>query len=226
MAIKTGIYRHVVLFQFNEGVPEATIQSIEAAFRALSAPNCPSSRTSSGPRIPASRISSEGFTHCFIVTFADAQGRDVLPAAPGAHGVLHEVSGPESQEGLRRRFRCQRLSAERQACEANQNKAFEAYPRSAVPRAFPARQAEEIAFPCAFQPCRTRNRPSRCANSSHPRNCRTVGGLQARCAQRVQCPPLNAARHRHTARSPTPDRPHVSCPRNPRLLQRSPLQRL
>jgi len=35
MGMKTDIYRHVVLFQFNDDVPDATVQSIEAAFRAL-----------------------------------------------------------------------------------------------------------------------------------------------------------------------------------------------
>ena len=81
MAIKTGIYRHVVLFQFKDGVPEAIVQSIEAAFRAFCA-ELPFVKDFEWGRNSSVEDLNEGFTHCFIVTFADAQGRDAYLPHP------------------------------------------------------------------------------------------------------------------------------------------------
>lgn len=86
MGIKTGIYRHVVLFQFKDGVPEATVQSIEAAFRAFCA-ELPFVKDFEWGRNSSVEDLNDGFTHCFIVTFADAQDRDAYLPHP-AHAAF------------------------------------------------------------------------------------------------------------------------------------------
>jgi len=81
MGTKTNTYRHVVLFQFNDDVPEATVQSIEAAFRAFCAEQ-PFVTDFEWGRNSSIENLNDGFTHCFIVTFADAKGRDTYLPHP------------------------------------------------------------------------------------------------------------------------------------------------
>ena len=83
------LLRHVVLFQFKDGTPDAKVRAIEDAFRALPA------------RIEAMRDfewgtdvsvegKADGFTHCFFVTFASAADRDAYLPHPDhtAFGAL------------------------------------------------------------------------------------------------------------------------------------------
>lgn len=81
MSIKTNTYRHVVLFQFNDDVPEATVQSIESAFRAFCA-ELPFVIDFEWGRNSSVENLNDGFTHCFIVTFADSKGRDAYLPHP------------------------------------------------------------------------------------------------------------------------------------------------
>ncbi len=81
MAEKKSVYRHVVLFQFNETTPQATVESIEGAFRELCA-SLPFVKDFEWGRNSSPEQLNDGFTHCFIVTFADELGRDqYLPHA-------------------------------------------------------------------------------------------------------------------------------------------------
>lgn len=81
MGLKTNIYRHVVLFQFNDDTPEQTVLAIEAAFRALCA-ELPFVTDFEWGRNSSTESLNDGFTHCFIVTFANAQGRDAYLPHP------------------------------------------------------------------------------------------------------------------------------------------------
>ena len=81
MGLKTSIYRHVVLFQFNDDTTDETVQAIEAAFGKFCSElsfviDFEWGRNSSTESL------NDGFTHCFIVTFADAQGRDAYLPHP------------------------------------------------------------------------------------------------------------------------------------------------
>lgn len=79
-----GVMRHVVLFRFKPGTTPEQIKTLEDAFAGLP------------QRIPSilgyewgTNVSPEshdqGYTHCFLVTFADAAGRDAYLPHP-AHG--------------------------------------------------------------------------------------------------------------------------------------------
>ena len=65
----SGPYRHVVLFKFKPGIPEETVRGIEAAFRALST-EVPFVAGFEWGRNSSPEGLDQGFTHCFIVTFA------------------------------------------------------------------------------------------------------------------------------------------------------------
>lgn len=76
-----GPLRHVVMFRFKEGTPPEKIREIETAFAAL--PSKVDTITDYEWGINDSPEGlADGFTHCFLVTFADAKGRDAyLPHA-------------------------------------------------------------------------------------------------------------------------------------------------
>ena len=74
-------YRHVVLFQFNDDTPETTVSEIENAFRALCA-GLPFVQGFEWGRNSSPEKLDLGFTHCFIVTFANAQDRDTYLPHP------------------------------------------------------------------------------------------------------------------------------------------------
>lgn len=76
-----SVCRHVVLFEFNDGTPESTLKAIEAAFRALCA-GLPFVRGFEWGRNSSPEKLNDGFTHCFIVTFANEQDRDAYLPHP------------------------------------------------------------------------------------------------------------------------------------------------
>jgi hypothetical protein len=72
---KKSIYRHVVLFKFKDGVSSSVVGEIESAFRELSE-KIPSVKGFEWGKDCSIENLNNGFTHCFIVTFSDADGRD------------------------------------------------------------------------------------------------------------------------------------------------------
>ena len=81
MSQQNALCRHVVLFEFNEGTPESTVTSIEAAFRALCA-ELPLVQDFEWGRNSSPENLNDGFTHCFLVTFANATDRDLYLPHP------------------------------------------------------------------------------------------------------------------------------------------------
>ncbi len=81
MSERIGVYRHVVLFKFYDQVGNETVESIESAFRALCA-ELPFVKDFEWGRNSSPENLNEGFTHCFIVTFADEAGRDTYLPHP------------------------------------------------------------------------------------------------------------------------------------------------
>lgn len=68
-------YRHVVLFQFKPETPAATVQAIETAFHKL----CTELPLVAGFEWGLNSSPEgldQGFTHCFLVTFASPKERD------------------------------------------------------------------------------------------------------------------------------------------------------
>ena len=87
-----GQLRHVVLFKFKPGTPPEKVSEVEQAFGRL---------PEQIPQIVGyewgTNVSPEGhdkgYTHAFLVTFADAAGRDAYLPHP-AHKEFVELIGP------------------------------------------------------------------------------------------------------------------------------------
>ncbi len=75
------VLRHVVLFQFKEGTTPEQIQTVENAFRALPSKIDAIRDFEWGTDVSVEGI-AEGFTHCFLVTFASAADRDAYLPHP------------------------------------------------------------------------------------------------------------------------------------------------
>jgi hypothetical protein len=74
-----SVYRHIVLFSFNEETTDDEAKEVEAAFGTL--PDAISSITGFewGTNVSPEGL-ADGFTHCFLVTFKDKAGlEEYLP---------------------------------------------------------------------------------------------------------------------------------------------------
>jgi hypothetical protein len=72
MAKRADLYRHVVLFKFRESASAETVIGIESAFRALCA-ELPFVNGLEWGRNSSPEGLNDGFTHCFIVSFAGSE---------------------------------------------------------------------------------------------------------------------------------------------------------
>ena len=86
-------YQHVVLFKFREGVTEATLRSIEKAFGELAA-KLPFVTGFEWGRNSSPEKLDRGYTHCFIVSFRDAKGRDAYLPHPDHQAFCREFLDP------------------------------------------------------------------------------------------------------------------------------------
>ncbi|MHB1037611.1 MAG: Dabb family protein [Pirellulales bacterium] len=87
-----GKLRHVVLFKFKDGTTPNEIKSVEDAFRALPS-QIPTIKDFEWGTNISEENRSQGFTHCFLVTFDDVKGRAVYLPHP-AHKAFGKVLGP------------------------------------------------------------------------------------------------------------------------------------
>tara|TARA_B100000519_G_scaffold137601_1_gene119066 strand:+ start:7217 stop:7621 length:405 start_codon:yes stop_codon:yes gene_type:complete len=71
-----GLYRHVVMFQFNEDVTDEQVKEIEKAFLALGDKIDTIIDVEFGTNVSPEGL-NEGLTHCFLVTFKDKKGLEV-----------------------------------------------------------------------------------------------------------------------------------------------------
>jgi hypothetical protein len=94
----SGKLRHVVMFKFKDGTAAEDIKKVENAFRELP------------KKIPAivgfewgtnnsPENLAQGFTHCFLLTFNDAQARDAYLPHP-AHKAFGKLLGPHLDKVL------------------------------------------------------------------------------------------------------------------------------
>ena len=88
MAERANTYRHVVLFKFKDATPAETVTGIEDAFRAFCASLSFVTDYEWGLNSSPEGL-DQGFTHCFIVTFAGPEGRDQYLPHP-AHKAFIE----------------------------------------------------------------------------------------------------------------------------------------
>ena len=93
-----GQLRHVVLFKFKAEVSKEQVQEVIDAFAALPKKIDTIKGFEWGTDVSVEG-KAEGFTHCFVVTFADAKGRDAyLPHA--AHKDFVKIAGPRIEKVL------------------------------------------------------------------------------------------------------------------------------
>lgn len=81
MSENPNVYRHVVLFKFNDNTSEDKLKSIEKAFRALCS-ELTFVRDFEWGRNSSPENLNQGYTHCFIVTFASSKDRDLYLPHP------------------------------------------------------------------------------------------------------------------------------------------------
>ncbi len=87
-----GKVRHVVLFKFKEGTTAEQQKLIEDSFRALPQKIHEVVGFEWGTNISPENL-NQGYTHCFLVTFNDAKGRDAYLPHP-AHRAFGKILGP------------------------------------------------------------------------------------------------------------------------------------
>ena len=85
--------KHVVLFKFKEGTTPEKIKEVEQAFASLPGKIDVIKGYEAGTNVsPENR--SEGFTHCFVVTFANEAGLDAYMNNPDLKEFRKSLGGP------------------------------------------------------------------------------------------------------------------------------------
>ncbi len=92
-----GVFRHVVLFKFKETATEEKIREIEQAFRALPEKIDTIIDFEWGRSDTVEEALTQGYTHCFLVTFKDKAGLEVYLPHP-AHKEFVALLRPHLEE--------------------------------------------------------------------------------------------------------------------------------
>lgn len=92
------VLRHVVLFKFKDSSTKADVKTIEDAFRGLPAKIDAIHDFEWGTDVSVEN-KSQGFTHCFFVTFRDEKGRDEYLPHP-AHQDFVKIVRPHVDQVL------------------------------------------------------------------------------------------------------------------------------
>jgi len=92
------VLRHVVLFKFKADAPKEKVQEVVDAFaklpKQIDVIKDFEAGTDNSPE-----MKSKGFTHCFVVTFADEKGRETYLPHP-AHKEFVKIVGPVIEDVL------------------------------------------------------------------------------------------------------------------------------
>lgn len=81
LAADESVVRHVVLFKFKDGTPAEDIKKVEQAFAELPKKIDVIKGFEWGTDISPEKL-SQGFTHCFFLTFANEKDRDAYLPHP------------------------------------------------------------------------------------------------------------------------------------------------
>jgi len=87
-----SVLRHVVLFKFKDDASKEQVKEVTDAFSALPGKIDAIKEFEWGTDVGVEKL-AQGFTHCFIVTFADEKGRDAYLPHP-AHEDFKKIVGP------------------------------------------------------------------------------------------------------------------------------------
>lgn len=93
MLEKTGVYRRVVLVQFNDDTPEYTMRGIEDAFGALCQGMSQITDYQWG-RHEGNQPHEEAYTHCFILGFSSNNERDSYLLHPAHRAFCSQYLTP------------------------------------------------------------------------------------------------------------------------------------
>ena len=93
-----SLVRHVVLFKWKDGTPPSKVREIEDGFRGLPGKIAGIADFEWGTDVSPEGL-SEGFTHCFLVTFRDAKARDAYLPHP-AHKAFVGLLEPHLEKAL------------------------------------------------------------------------------------------------------------------------------
>jgi hypothetical protein len=98
MSNETKLLRHVVLFKFKENTATSSVQAIETGFRAL-ALELDIVRSFEWGINNSPEGLSQGFTHCFFLTFASEEDRNAYLPHP-AHQEFVQLLRPHIEKAL------------------------------------------------------------------------------------------------------------------------------
>jgi Stress responsive A/B Barrel Domain len=85
--------RHVVLFKFKDGISQDTIRAIEAAFKGLKN-EIPTIKGFEWGLNNSPEKLDQGFTHCFVATFASEKDRDDYLPNPAHQAFVKKFAAP------------------------------------------------------------------------------------------------------------------------------------
>ena len=84
------VLRHVVLFAFNETATPTQLQAIEQAFVALALQIAEIRGIEWGTDVSVEHL-ADGYTHCFLVTFASLADRDTYLVHPAHRAFVASI---------------------------------------------------------------------------------------------------------------------------------------
>lgn len=94
----TGLIRHVVLFQWKADTPPAKVAEIENAFRTLPNKTDAIADFEWGTDMSVEGL-AQGFTHCFFVSFASEEDREIYLPHPD-HQAFVDLMKPHMEKVL------------------------------------------------------------------------------------------------------------------------------
>ena len=92
-----GLLRHVVIFKFKESSAKASVDSVVNAFVALK-DKIPVVKKLEWGLNDSPENWHQGFTHCFILTFANKKDRDEVYQVHPAHKAFQKILGPHMEK--------------------------------------------------------------------------------------------------------------------------------
>lgn len=92
-----GMLRHVVIFKFKETSPKASVDSVVNAFVGLKDKISVIKKLEWGINDSPENW-HQGFTHCFILSFASKKERDEIYQVHPAHKDFQKILGPHMEK--------------------------------------------------------------------------------------------------------------------------------
>ncbi len=83
-------YRHVVFFKFKDSAPASEVQALEQAFIKLASEIETVRAFEWGTNVSPEGL-ADGFTHCFLVSFADKKGLEVYLPHPAHQAFVAKL---------------------------------------------------------------------------------------------------------------------------------------